>query len=632
MSIPELFFRARQYLQKIVEKYTATHKNGKGRIRCYPKKILNDAEINDHYPDQVKIFGEHLKYTGNINWHYDMYSSNEFPRIFSKDIQIQSEKYGSAKHVWEVNRLLFLPWICMNFSRTRDPLYLSQFTSIIQNWKRENPYLVGINWYSNIEVNIRLINWFFCWEILNAPELMTTSPEFASFVENDWMPVIHLHCEHSYRNPSRFSSANNHLISEYAGLFIASSVWKFEEAGKWNAHAKKGLEKEMVNQHSDQGVNREEAAEYIQFITDFLLIAFVVGERTNNGFSASYRNRLKMIFDYIHQFTDREVNFPRYGDEDDGRVVILEADHDNNFKSLLTSASVIYHDPKYKFKAAGYDIKNQLLFGNPGRNIFDGLELKDPELNSCFFENEGHFILRDQVEKNEIYIHFNAAPLGYLSIAAHGHADALSFILHINGKEVLVDPGTYTYHTDPEFRKYFVGTLAHNTIRINHQDQAVLGGPTMWLKHYSIDLIHASALDKTDRITASHTGYHDLGVVHIRDFRFEKDTCEIIITDTLKLEKRKDLFVEFPLHLHPSLHLQYDGGCYTVHDEKNNPLLIIYSDPAFQSTVERAKDAPVLGWYSKAFYHIEPTEVLYQTAKVTNTSSFETRIKIYTES
>ena len=59
------------------------------------------------------------------------------------------------------------------------------------------------------------------------------------------------------------------LISEYAGLFIASSKWQFKESEKWNRYSQKGLENEIIKQHSKNGINKEEAAEYIQFITDF---------------------------------------------------------------------------------------------------------------------------------------------------------------------------------------------------------------------------------------------------------------------------------------------------------------------------------------------------------------------------
>ena len=85
---------------------------------------------------------------------------------------------------------------------------------------------------------------------------------------------------------------------------------------------------------------------------------------------------------------------------------------------------------------------------------------------------------------------FDAGPLGYLGIAAHGHADALSFCLAIDDAWWLVDPGTYAYHSAPEWRSYFRGTSAHNTIRVNGNDQSQMGGAFMWLRK-----AHATVLE-----------------------------------------------------------------------------------------------------------------------------------------
>ena len=80
----------------------------------------------------------------------------------------------------------------------------------------------------------------------------------------------------------------------------------------------------------------------------------------------------------------------------------------------------------------------------------------------------------------EVFCLADAGELGYLSIAAHGHADALSFTLAVGDEQLLVDPGTYTYHLDPEARAYFRGTRAHNTITLDGQDQSVAAGPFLW--------------------------------------------------------------------------------------------------------------------------------------------------------
>src|SRR5206468_507056 len=80
----------------------------------------------------------------------------------------------------------------------------------------------------------------------------------------------------------------------------------------------------------------------------------------------------------------------------------------------------------------------------------------------------GYYILgADFDTPNEIRAVVDAGPLGYTAIAAHGHADALSFTLSVGGSEFLIDPGTCAYHTQERWRQYFRGTAAHNTLRVD---------------------------------------------------------------------------------------------------------------------------------------------------------------------
>ena len=67
---------------------------------------------------------------------------------------------------------------------------------------------------------------------------------------------------------------------------------------------------------------------------------------------------------------------------------------------------------------------------------------------------------------------FDCGELGFGSLAAHGHADALSVTVRAGGVDVLVDPGTYDYFTFPDWRRYFRSTRAHNTLGIDGVDQS----------------------------------------------------------------------------------------------------------------------------------------------------------------
>ena len=594
-------------------------------------KILEPPTNVLKYPiTDFLIFGKKFNYTDQTDWHLDIFSGKTFQKTFSKTINIRKYPDLSAKAVWEVNRLQFLTQIAIEFQKSRDLNDLKKFISIIQSWKKENPYLKGINWYSNIEVTLRLITWFLCWEILDADNLILKDKDFASFVNNDWLPTIYQHCVYSYNNPSKFSSSNNHLIAEYAGLFIASVKWNFSSSKKWIAYSQKGLEKEILRQHSKNGVNKEEAAEYIQFITDFFLLAYIVGENSNHSFSKRYKNLLHKIFLYIFEILDSKGNFPKYGDEDDGKCFILDFDKDfNNFKSLLTSGTVLFKDAALKSKSNGYDLKNAILFGSKGQEIFESVEDTIVNTKSKFYSEEGHFLIKKEHGNQEVYIHFDAAPLGFLSIAAHGHADALSFILNVDGQPVFIDPGTYTYHTEPEWRNYFVGTLAHNTVRINKENQATIAGSTLWLNHYKCTIIYTEQNDRKDIVKASHNGYKKLGIIHTREIVFDKILNKLLITDWFESRKKDEYFIEIPFHCHPLIEVKSNNDFhFDLINSQGRKIYLTLDEQLKTKHIKGQGEPEIAGWYSKSFLKKEPCNTIIGSVKTNGNMKLKTIITI----
>ena len=62
----------------------------------------------------------------------------------------------------------------------------------------------------------------------------------------------------------------------------------------------------------------------------------------------------------------------------------------------------------------------------------------------------------------------------------HGHADALSVQVAVNGREWLSDPGTGAYIDDAGDRDRFRATRAHNTVEVDGRSQAEPAGPFAW--------------------------------------------------------------------------------------------------------------------------------------------------------
>ena len=114
-------------------------------------------------------------------------------------------------------------------------------------------------------------------------------------------------------------------------------------------------------------------------------------------------------------------------------------------------------------------------------------------------------------------------PWATQSIAAHGHADALAFTLSVGGREFLVDPGTYAYHTQGAWRSYFRGTAAHNTVRVDGRDQSQPGGNFMWLRKAPAGCNLWRTSVERDVFEGWHGGYAGLAdpVMHRRRIALE---------------------------------------------------------------------------------------------------------------
>ncbi len=631
MNLAELNYRLAGAARNLYERQFKVNYSPSIKLEHYPKPILHLPEGNHTFNTQTfSIFGQQLDLTQSIDWHKDIISNTVFPLQFSRSINTRTEEHGIVKVVWEVNRLQFLTNICLQYHITKKEKYLNQFITIVQSWKAANPYLMGVNWYSNIEISLRIITWFLCWEMLEASNLIKQNSTFKKFVEKDWIPLIYLHSIYAHTHPSKFSSSNNHLIAEATGLFVASTYWDLPGTEHWRKEAQAILEREMIRQHSENGINKEEASEYIQFITDFFLIALIVGERKGFGFSEKYKNRLHNILHYIYSVMDAAGNVPYYGDDDDGHTFILKTKKScNNFQSLLASGAILFNDAQLKTKAGGFDLKNEILFGSKGKATFEALPSKKHENSSKIYADEGHLIFKSDKEENEIFLHIDAAPLGFLSIAAHGHADALSFFLHLGGIPFFIDTGTYTYHSEPAWRAYFKGTLAHNTIRVDEQDQANNGGPCLWNNHYQCQLLEYSDSNETSFAKATHNGYQKLGISHTRMFTFDKITKKIRILDTL-ISKGSNLHTyEFPFHLNPDV---------LVKKTQTNQFLLSYPDTDLkaQLTIDskcnpqiiKGSTKPILGWTSPSFLIKKPTNTIYSKLEHSGNLDFETLIEI----
>lgn len=564
------------------------------------------------------------------HWNQDPSTGIEAPLVFGKLLNYRDERLvGDIKYLWEVNRHLQFVTLAQAFVLSQDTKYLNALRVQLSSWLEQCPYLKGPNWTSTLELSIRLINWSITWDLIGGQASALFAGEEGKALRWRWLISIYQHAHFIRGYFSSYSSANNHLIGEAAGLFVACITWPlWREFKKWQDRAFNILNEEALRQNAPDGVNREQATSYQQFVLDFLIIAGLVGQRAGIEFPTPYWARIEAMLEYLASIMNAAGHVPMIGDADDGYVVRLSQEPDFcPYRSLLATGTVLFKRGDFKAKAGPLDDKTRWLLGEQAQ-VFSEVKVDTARLPARrAFPEGGYYILGGDFETvHEIRLIADAGPLGYLSIAAHGHADALAFTLSLGGHEFLIDPGTYAYHTHPVWRNYFRGTAAHNTVRIDGQNQSVIGGNFMWLHHADAHNEQWCMGNDLDLLEASHDGYRRLKdpVVHRRRIAVDKKMRYITVTDFI--ECRKEHTAEWFWHFSEQCQVVQEGQ-YLIAKNSSYQLIILPPEGNMLKTIYWGDETLPVGWVSRRFGVKVPTTTLVWKTTISGTKTFVTRFE-----
>ncbi len=437
-------------------------------------------------------------------WRFDPVSGDLWPgpERYCYDIPYRHRRdFGDVKYVWEVNRLQILQPLSAHVALTGDAASLAAVERAIESWFEANPPFRGLGWTSGIELALRSIS------LLVAASLCGDA--LSSATVGRIRTLLNAHAFWLKRFPSRFSSANNHLIAEAAGEFlIGTAAPDLTGAADLASGARRVLEAEACRQLLPDGVPGEQSPTYGAFTAEFLLLSHFVAAKAGRPLSAGVSHRLAAFADFVRCLADARGGVPSIGDDDEGRV-LTTAPHETTYATSVASCI----DALLGTAGTGRDLAEQDL-----RTTVFGASRSPapPEDGVRTFERGGYSVVRERRSGRSTILVFDHGPLGYLSIAAHGHADALALTLTIDDRPVLIDAGTYLYHAGGAWRDWFRGTAAHNTLTLGDADQSIISGPFNW-SHKAQARLEASHPGPDWTLRASHDGFVSrFGVRHER--------------------------------------------------------------------------------------------------------------------
>jgi hypothetical protein len=532
------------------------------------------------------------------------------------------EQVGNVKQVWEISRLQHLTVLASAWYLTHDPAYAQRVADQLRSWWRENPFLSGIHWTSGIELGIRLFS------LVWIRRLLAEWPGVADLFENNSLAVrqIRWHQQYLAAFRSRGSSANNHVIAEAAGQLAASCAFPwFAQSSRWRRSSARLLESELARNIFPSGVGRELASDYHCFVAELGFLAAVEAEASGHPLSGATWQRLCAMADSAATLVDERLRPPRQGDSDEGRALLIDPPVRGPWPSLLALAEALVGRLEW-WPRPGPDAASVIIGALlPERHEIAGR----PALRPFRFADAGTTLLRTSGNKlPEIWCRCDGGPHGYLSIAAHAHADALSVEVRYGGVDIFADPGTYCYHGEPAWRSYFRSTIAHNTAELDERNQSIEGGPFLWSRHARST--ETDVMDDGDVAswTAEHDGYLSLDppALHRRSVLLDRASRIIDIVDQIEGGSHD---IRLAFHLGPEVQAELGGSgailSWTAACTPGSARLEL--PPGLRWSLHRGETEPILGWYAPGFGRRVPAWTLLGRGRCEPGTPLTTRLE-----
>jgi heparinase II/III-like protein len=428
-------------------------------------------EANEIMQHRFRLLGyRDLNYTPEIDWHLDAVHGRRAPlKPWYKVRFLDFEEVGDHKVTWELNRHQHLMTLAKAWAFTTDAKYLQEIDQQLNSWRSANPYPMGINWGSSLEVAFRSISWLW------VRNLITQNTVLPARFEHGLLRGLARNGRYIERYLSTYFSPNTHLIGEAVALFFVGTLCPgIRSAQRWQQKGLSILLAEAERQVRPDGVYFEQSLYYHVYALDFFLHARVLAARNRISVPESFDRVLERMLDVVRVLSCIEPP-QNFGDDDGGRLFNPRRNRVEHMTDSLAIGATLFGSARLRASATVTE-EAIWLFGHDALTPVPSDSSR--AISSTAFADGGLYVIASSGEHSAQLL-VDAGPHG-TGHGGHGHADALSVRVSTKERSWLIDPGSYVYITPGNERNLFRGTAAHNTLLVDKLDQAVPEGPFAW--------------------------------------------------------------------------------------------------------------------------------------------------------
>ncbi|MES2523914.1 MAG: alginate lyase family protein [Gemmatimonadota bacterium] len=387
---------------------------------------------------------------------------------------------GDHKGVWELNRHQWLGWIAQAFVATGDERYAAAALASMTRWCTDNPQRMGINWVSSLELSLRCIGW------THVLHLLRSSREATPVVLRPVVAHLELQMLHVRSHLSTWFAPNTHLTGEALGLLIVGTAFPaFRDADEWRECGRVLLEQQVVRQLAEDGAYFEQSSWYLAYTVDYYAEALRWMNFAGSPVSEMLRTRVHAAAHYLRRSCRPDGSLVLVGDDDGGTLWRHSLHDENPHRATLARAAARFADHELvpqgdvDVHATSWLDGSVAVLQDTTRTVASQDAAAEGRSFSLVAAPHGGMLrISDGVRMGAAdVLLFDAGPHG---MYGHPHADALAVDLSIDGRSVVVDPGTGSYVG--ALREQLRSTAAHATLEYAGQPTSMPNGAFGWTK------------------------------------------------------------------------------------------------------------------------------------------------------
>jgi len=413
---------------------------------------------------------------------------------------------GDPEWLYAMNRHSGFVHLGKAWHYTGEERYAQKFAELIADWIERvplTPQSKNDTWRS-LEAGLRCENW------LRALALLDKSPALTDRLLQKIEACLRIHGEYLVESHNDFHRLSNWGILQDHGLFLLGLYFERQD---WQETALCRLAETLHHSVMADGSQWEQSPMYhcevLHCVMDTVLAARRCGVRLPDRFEATVHRMCRALAAWC---------------KPDGRLICQSDSDDTDARDLLALGAVLFEDAALR-GAAGPKLFEENLWdlGADAPGLYAALPVQPAVPCSTLLPDSGNAVLRGA---DGAWVHMHCGCLG----SGHGHADLLHIDAGIDGEDVLIDSGRYTY-VDGPLRRQFKLPAAHNTTRVDGADFSSC------VDSWGYDRLaipikgEHTFTDTADYASGLHLGYLDRGVVAARRLVFLRRQGLLVVFD-----------------------------------------------------------------------------------------------------